>query len=107
MGVIVRHRIMNFRWELPVVYGPANHDLSLDFLQKLRTRCQEAVLPVVIGGDFNLITSVKDKSSGLGNKNLMHAFNSFIGDFDLRDIYRGGGQIYLDKQSKIRLSRAI
>ena len=26
VGVTVRHRLSNFRWDVLVVYGPANHD---------------------------------------------------------------------------------
>ena len=31
VGVTVRHRKLNFRWDFVNVYGPANHDLSPDF----------------------------------------------------------------------------
>ena len=44
---------------------------------------------MILGGDFNLIRSVEDKSSGVGDKHLINAFNKFIGDFDLKDLYRG------------------
>ena len=52
------------------------------------TRCQGAVLPIVLGGDFNLIRSTKYKSTGVGDKHLMNAFNDFIGEVDLRELYR-------------------
>lgn len=31
--VTVRNRVSNFRWVLLIVYGPAHHDLSANFLE--------------------------------------------------------------------------
>lgn len=41
-------------------------------------------------GDFNLIRTPGDKSSGVGDVTLMEAFNSFTEKFNLREIHRGG-----------------
>lgn len=57
----LRHRLSNFRWCLVVVYGPANHDLSGDFVRELIDIYDLSVLPVIFGGDFNLIREAKDK----------------------------------------------
>lgn len=40
-------------------------------------------------GDFNLIRSVQDKSSGQGDQRLINAFNGFIGNFSLRELHGG------------------
>ena len=64
----VRNRLTNFRWSVIVVYGPANHDFSAAFLEELGKKCTESLLPVLIGGDFNLIRSDEDRSSGQGGQ---------------------------------------
>ena len=50
VGATVRHRLLNFRWDILTAYEPADHELSTCFLQKLSRRCQDATLPIVIGG---------------------------------------------------------
>jgi hypothetical protein len=51
-------------WEMLTVYGPAQHSQSMDFIIELSRKCMMTSLPMVIGGDFNLIRSVKDKDLG-------------------------------------------
>lgn len=53
VGITVRHGTLNVRWECLTVYGPAQHERSADFLQELNTQSEQALLPLVIGGDFN------------------------------------------------------
>lgn len=55
VGATIRHRLLNIRWDFLTGYGPANHALSPDFIRALSKRCEEAILPLLIGGDFNLI----------------------------------------------------
>jgi hypothetical protein len=57
-------------------------------------------------GDFNLIRSESDKSNGVGDRRLMNAFNCFIEECELREMYRGA----LDLRGQIIrrcLSKAI
>lgn len=75
----LRNRLTNFRWVQATVSGPADHSDSGEFLNELNQFCSHIVLPLVIGGDFNLIRSDKDKNNDNINKGLMDAFNSFIG----------------------------
>lgn len=91
MGAQIRHRTTNIRWICLTVYGPAQHDRSGEFLEELGTKCKGSILPILIGGDFNLIRSEEDKNLGIGNQRWITAFNSFIETLDLREIYRGGG----------------
>jgi hypothetical protein len=53
--MVLRHRTSNFRWELITMYGPAQHDRSQDFISELSWKCIYSNLPMVIGGDFNMI----------------------------------------------------
>ncbi|XP_073358315.1 uncharacterized protein [Aegilops tauschii subsp. strangulata] len=48
-------RALNFKWEVIIVYGPADHSRSASFLEELNRKVSAASLPVVVGGDFNLL----------------------------------------------------
>ena len=45
----IRDRQSNFRWILIVVYGPAQHEQSTDFLSELSARLDNHTLPVIVG----------------------------------------------------------
>ena len=38
-----------------MIYGPANHSFSSEFLEKLDKCCQDSKIPIVLGEDLNLI----------------------------------------------------
>jgi hypothetical protein len=90
IGCLVRDRLSNFRFWVLNVYGPAQHDLSAAFVQDLSDFCGKEILPILLGGDFNLIRSNRDKNQGQGDPRLMELFNDFIGNFQLRDLFIGG-----------------
>ncbi|XP_020160903.1 uncharacterized protein [Aegilops tauschii subsp. strangulata] len=54
---------LNFKWEVIIVYGPADHSRSASFLEELHQNVSAASLPVVVGGDFNLLWFADDKSN--------------------------------------------
>jgi len=59
------------------------------------------VLPLVIGGDFNLIREMSDKNSDNIDFRLIDQFNSFIGDHQLRELKRSGQKFtWTNKQDK-------
>ena len=92
LGVTIRNRLDNFRWVLFVVYGPAQHEHSSSFLAELTNLGERSVLLYVIGGDFNLVRTVEDRSSGTGDRKLMEAFNNYIEHLDLREMKWSGGR---------------
>ena len=55
IAMTIRDRRSNFRWVMVTVYGLVNHDLCNDFLVEIGTICAQSVLPIIVGGDFNLI----------------------------------------------------
>ena len=91
VGATIRHILLNVRWDLISVYGPAKHEFSPNFLDNLTRRSENATLPILLGGDFNLIRSSADKKTGGGEIRLMNLFNDFIERCDLREIHRRGG----------------
>jgi len=82
--------VTNFRFWFVNIYGPAQHDFSEAFIQELSIFCANEALPVLLGGDFNLIRSNNDRNQGMGDQKLMELFNGFIGDFHLREIHSSG-----------------
>ena len=76
---MVSHRSLNSLLEIMAVYGPADHSLSYIFLDELRNKIESCDLPVLIGGDFNLLPSPTDKSSSNFSWTLADAFNACWG----------------------------
>ena len=59
------------------------------FLQEVLDNIKRTQLPLLIGGDFNLIRRTEDKSSGNVNHRFMDAFNDMIDEAELRELNRG------------------
>lgn len=76
--VVIRDRKSNFQWSTITMYGPANHQFSDKFLEELSMICDKEVVPVIIGGDFNLIRSESEKNSPHFDWRYMDSFDSFI-----------------------------
>jgi hypothetical protein len=94
--VKVRDKGGDFCWEIINVYGPMQTELKGIFLQKLYRKIKNTNVPVMVGGDFNLIRYVHEKSNGLEYTIWMDMFNSFINDAALIEIVRGQ-QVHLDQ----------
>jgi len=77
----------NFVWRLINVYGLVKDNQKQDFQDEL-----EVLIRGVIGGDFNLVRRIEEKSTSNVNLSLMDAFNNFVANTGLREIHRGGGQ---------------
>lgn len=84
----IRNRLTNFIFSVTTVYGPAQHDLSRDFLGELDGICDRESLRMVLGGDFNLIREAQDKNSENCDRKLMADFNEFIGKHQLKELAR-------------------
>jgi hypothetical protein len=58
----LRNKIDNFEWVLIAVYvGPAQEESKHSFLQEITQACNIETTPLMIGGDFNIIRSRKEK----------------------------------------------
>jgi hypothetical protein len=51
----------NFTWIFIAVYGPAHEEGKYSFLQELTQACNTETLPILIGGDFNIIRNQNEK----------------------------------------------
>ncbi|XP_073362962.1 uncharacterized protein [Aegilops tauschii subsp. strangulata] len=82
-------------WVIVSVYGPADHARSAYFLGEITTLVgakRAANLPVVVGGDFNLIRSGADKNNGNIDWARVSLFNNAIAAAALREIARTGAR---------------
>lgn len=107
----IRNRITNFRYWVVNVYGHAHHEFSGDFISELSSFCEKETLPIILGGDFNLIRNNRDRNQGQGDPKLMDLCNDFIGNFQLREIFVSGNKFtWSNKQRNptlIKLDRIL
>lgn len=72
--VMLTNKLTGFCFKLVVVYGSPYEDGKQDFLDELDKVMGSWQGPVMIGGDFNLIRCVADKSNGVSN----HKWTDFL-----------------------------
>jgi hypothetical protein len=81
-----------FQWTLFNIYDPAHDDRKLEFLEELLSKIHSVDYPMLLGGDFNMIRKVEEKSNGNVNIQLMEAFNVMINITALRELHRSGSR---------------
>jgi hypothetical protein len=59
VSMALTRRRSNLRWEVIIIYGPADHSRSPIFLAELRSKVERCTILVVLAGDFNLIRSLR------------------------------------------------
>jgi hypothetical protein len=82
----------DFTWMLVNVYIPAHDDRKLDFLEEIQNKIMATEIPIMLGGDFNLVRRIEEKSSRNINVPLMDAFNEMIDNTALREVQRSGSR---------------
>jgi hypothetical protein len=58
----LRNKDDGFRWVLVAVYGAAQDEYKENFLAELVKTCANEDLPVLVGGDFNIIRNRQEKT---------------------------------------------
>jgi exonuclease III len=102
ISALLRHRKCSFKWEVLVVYGPAQHDRLELFLEELKQKCLRIDVPVVLGGDFNLIRGIGYKNNNNIDWRLIDLFNNFIADLQLMELKRFEGKYtWINKQANL------
>jgi hypothetical protein len=74
------------------VYGAAQEEEKEDFLRDLGEICREQGLPLLVGGDFNLLRESADKNTSLKPTRWNDMFNYIINTCELRELEMAGGQ---------------
>ena len=82
----LRHKEVDFKFNLISVYGPAQLDLKMQFLSELVRVCSKDTLPIVIGGDFNIIRSPDEKNNENYSDRWSFLFNAVIDTLNLREL---------------------
>ena len=76
----------NFEWVLVAVYGAAQEDKKGEFLSELVRICEDETLPILVGGDFNIIRRQSEKNNDNFNDRCPFIFNAIIESLDLWEI---------------------
>jgi hypothetical protein len=74
------------------IYGLADQGWARDFLAEISNKIASSTLPLLMGGDFNLIRSAADKSNNNLNWPLIDLFDDNIATWALREIARAGAR---------------
>jgi hypothetical protein len=90
LGATVYQRNNKMKWCFIMVYGPANHGRTEEFLGELERIVLASPYPVVVGGDFNLIHAAGDKSNDNIYWPRVRRFNDAIAAMALREVDRVG-----------------
>ena len=88
----VRSKIDGFNWVLVAVYGAAQPELKPEFLADLVRICGSEQLPILVGGDFNIIRRRDEKNNDNFDGRWSFMFNTIIESLDLREIELSGRQ---------------
>ena len=75
-----------------LVYGAAQDDKKSEFLSELVRMCGTESLPILVGGDFNILQKKEDNNNDYFNPRWPFLFNAIIESLDLREIDLSGRQ---------------
>lgn len=82
---ILRNKSDGFKWVLVVVYGAAAQpEFKEKFLTELFQACAKESLPLMVGGDFNIIRNPKEKNNDWYNDRWPFLFNVVIDSLDFK-----------------------
>jgi len=77
----IRNKDDGFQWLLVSVYGAAQPSFKESFLTELAHLCAKESLPMILGGDFNIIRGPREKSNSNYNDRWPFPFNAIIDAF--------------------------
>jgi exonuclease III len=83
---------LSVKWCLVIVYGAAQSCDKEEFLVELGNVCSNQTLPLLVGGDFNLLRFSSKKNRPMTLTKWSDIFNSIVNSCALREIHMAGGQ---------------
>ena len=87
---IVKNKCDGFRWVLMAVYGAAQPEHKDSVLAEFVNTCSSETLPLVVGGDFNIIRSPEEKNNDRFDSRWSLLFNACIETLNLRELALSG-----------------
>ena len=107
----IRCKKQDFISNLVLVYGPAQEDQKQRFLTELASLISKETVPMVIGGDFNILRSPHEKNKGQFKNRWPFLFNAVIDAYNLRELDLSGRQFTwannLSNQTFEKLDRVL
>lgn len=82
----IKTKCDNFRLVLVAVYGAAQPEDKDCFLAEFVNACSLETLPLMVGGDFNIIRNLAEKSSDRYGSRWRWLFNACIKSLNLREL---------------------
>lgn len=82
----VRNKSDGFKWILIAVYGAAQAEFKEAFLIELVQTCAKETLPILVGGDFNIIRNPQEKNNDRYDNRWPFLFNTVRDGLDLREL---------------------
>ena len=93
------------------MYEPAQQEYKSHFLSEIVRVCSKEALPIVIGGDFNIIRRPDEKNNDNYNDRWPFMFNAVIDSLNLREIEMTGRKFtwanHLQNQTFEKLDRVL
>jgi hypothetical protein len=75
-----------FKWALAVVYGPTQVAHKENFLGELVRMCSQENLPLIVGGDYNILGHPFEKKNPNYDARWTFLFNAVIDGLNLREL---------------------
>jgi hypothetical protein len=91
VAAVVLDKKLNKEVRLVIVYGPAHDDNKEQFLIELSNICAQSDLPLLLGGDFNIIRYSGEKNRKFHANRFTDMFNWIINSYGLREVFMSGG----------------
>jgi endonuclease/exonuclease/phosphatase family metal-dependent hydrolase len=76
----------NLKWALIAIYGPTQSNLKEQFLTEMVHMCSHEQLPILIGGDFNILRNPSEKNNDNFEHRWLFLFNSVIDGLNLQEL---------------------
>ena len=89
--VTVFHFKIQLKWCWIIIYRAAHEEEKENFLIELAEVCADQSLPLLIGGDFNLLRFASEKNEAIRSTRCRNMFNNIINIYELRELDMSGG----------------
>lgn len=84
---------LKLKYYVIIVYGSAQEEMKDEFLVELGAACGDQELPMLVGGDFNILRFDSDKNRNRRRRcKKTDMLNAIINTHELREIVMSGGQ---------------